>query len=137
MKLRGSLCAFAVLFLWANVSQACISDAQATFSFDPDDTLVQIAGETSSLPDTAIQESADGPVAMLLLDHEGGAGLPLARDLVAASAPGLFDEPSYEMSAEDEAWVVAALYALEASIAGFIAEGRLTENTAIEGMEDR
>ena len=136
MQLRGSLCAFAMLFLWASVSQACTSDPQATLSYDRDDNLVHIAEETSSLPESAIQEF-DGPVAMLLHDHEGQAELPLARDLVAASAPGLFKEMTFEMSPDDEEWVVASLYALEASIAGFVAEPNLTGDMAIEGLEDR
>jgi hypothetical protein len=137
MKLRGSLRAFAMLFLWASVSQACTSDPQATFSYDHDDNLVHIAGETSSLPESAIQEFAEGPVAMLLHDHEGPAESPLARDLVAASAPGLFEEMTFEMSPEDKEWVVASLYALEASIAGFVAEANLTAEMALEGLEDR
>ena len=135
MKLRGSLCAFAALFLWANVSRACVYEPGVTFSFDPEDTLVQIASETASLPDPHGAE-ADAPVAMLLINPEGEA-LPFARELVLASAPGLFASSTEVMSAEDEAWILAAADELGASIASYIAEAGIIGGMAIDGLEDR
>jgi hypothetical protein len=138
MKLRFSLCAFAALFLWANVSQACVSEPQVTFSFDPEDTLVQIASETASLPEPAPENrpEADAPISVLLIDHEGEP-LPFARELVLVSAPGLFASSTEVMSAEDEAWVLAAADELGASIASYIAEAGIIGGMAIDGFEDR
>jgi hypothetical protein len=57
----------------------------------------------------------------------------LAKDLVVAFGPPLFTAASDVMSAEDEAWVLALLQELQASVESFIANS----DRAIDGLEDR
>jgi hypothetical protein len=78
MKLRGTLCAFAALLLWANASQACGSTHEPDLRLDIVQQHDQAEITTSALAvgaelTAAANESAEFAFSkwMLLLDHEG------------------------------------------------------------------
>jgi hypothetical protein len=102
MKLRASLCVFAALLIWANVSHACDSthEPQPSLNLIQQERQAQIAAETAAYvlaieaelaadADRGAEFASSGGV--LLLDHEGESLALLTASEMVASAQ-LLDE---------------------------------------------